>query len=119
MPRRVLTLEQQHVIQALVHDVGATIGLKDEAEFTAWLLAQGRDALEKSRSKTDLASFRDELVADFQQGVHDEFIDVSWPRCPRHPNHPMWLQDGAWWCTKDDVRIAKLGALPSRQTMGR
>ena len=106
-----LTTEELAVVEALVRDVAATVGVSDLATYTSWLIAETRDLLSRTTQKHDLLSFRDYVVDDFQQRMHDEVIDVSWPRCPRHPNHPMWLNDGAWWCTKDNVPIARLGEL--------
>ena len=46
-----------------------------------------------------------------QQYFHDCSIDTSWPRCPRHPQHPLWLHEESWCCERDDIVIAKLGEL--------
>jgi hypothetical protein len=108
-----LTRDELAVVEALVGDVAATVGVSDRAAYTSWLIAETLDLLSRTTEKHDLISFRDYVVEDFQQRMHDEFIDVSWPRCPRHPNHPMWLKDGAWWCTKENVPIAPLGELPA------
>lgn len=56
-------------------------------------------------------------VEDLQQFVHDNFVDTSWPPCPRHPNHPMWLAEGegggsVWRCLSDHAEVAPLGMLP-------
>lgn len=53
------------------------------------------------------------LVENMQQLLHDEFIDTTWPACPQHSRHPLWYEDGAWWCTQDGVRIAPLGEVPA------
>ena len=48
---------------------------------------------------------------DFQQQIHDEHIDTTWPACPRHPNHPLnysSLSD-AWCCPRDGAVISRLG----------
>lgn len=113
MNKQQLSGDERAVIEALVCDVVATIGLRDQIAFTNWLIGEALDALSRTAADYDLASFRNLVVDDFQQRMHDEFVDVSWPRCSRHPNHPMWLQDGSWWCTKDNVPIARLGKVPS------
>jgi hypothetical protein len=59
----------------------------------------------------DDASFVHWLVEDVQQYFHDTHVDTTWPACPLHPNHPLWLR-GEDWCCGDD-RIAKLGDLAS------
>lgn len=107
-----LNADQQAVVRALVRDVAGSVALRDASELTAYLEAEGRTALE-SGFVTDLPAFRQKLVDDLQQRLHDEFVDVSWPRCPRHPNHPLWLDGDSWWCTADNVQIARLGELGS------
>ena len=120
MSTRQLNENEMSVIRALVRDVGlATIALKDEVAFTDWLVGVAGEARRRTWSGDSLQAFEDYVVGDVQQRFHDEFIDVTWPRCPRHPNHPLWLQDGAWWCTKDNVRIPSLGELASSQAAGR
>lgn len=62
----------------------------------------------------ELADSEATLVEDVQQRFHDRFVDTTWPACPRHPAHPLWYAEGAWWCTQDRVMIARLGELPAR-----
>ena len=59
----------------------------------------------------DIADGDEKLIEDVQQVLHDEFVDTSWPRCPRHHRHPLWYRDGGWWCETDRVFIARLGNL--------
>lgn len=61
----------------------------------------------------DIESLSEKMVEDVQQSFMDTFIDMSWPACPRHPNHPMWFHDGAWPCDRDGVALAQLGELSS------
>jgi len=51
------------------------------------------------------------LVDEVQQYFHDTFVDTSWPRCPEHPNHPLWFGGGWWRCERTHRSIAKLGEL--------
>ena len=113
MKKKRLTTEERAVVEALGRDVAATVGVSDQAAYASWLISETLDLLSRTSLIYDLPSFREYVVDHFQQRMHDEFIDVSWPRCPRHPNHPMWLKDGAWWCTRDNVSIAPLGKLPA------
>lgn len=96
------------VVRALVRDVVATIALKDEAAFMAWLIEVAEQAKANTCAREGVEAFESYLVGDVQQHFHDEFVDVSWPRCPRHP---LWFEDGAWRCTKDNVSFGKLGEL--------
>jgi hypothetical protein len=103
------------VVAALVRDVASTIGVRDETELAQYLSKQGQHALEMSVGYVwGLDALTQRMADDLQQRIHDEFIDVSWPRCPRHPHHPLWLEDGSWRCTADNVAIAALGMLGRR-----
>ena len=108
-----LTAEQHAVVQALMRDVAATIGVRNADRLITYLAAEGQHALELQFVNT-LDDFRQRLVDDFQQRMHDQFVDVSWPRCPRHPNHPLWLANGVWRCLQDDAPIPELGSLGRR-----
>jgi len=61
----------------------------------------------------DLSDYHQRVVDDVQQSLHDSFIDTTWPRCPWHPNHPLWFSDGWWRCERAEKSVAPLGALPS------
>lgn len=55
--------------------------------------------------------FVEKVVEDVQQVFMDTFVDTTWPSCPRHPNHPLWFHDDAWYCDRDGVALAELGGL--------
>ena len=40
-----------------------------------------------------LASDAVTAAEELQQWLHDTFLDVSWPHCPDHGQHPLWLSD--------------------------
>jgi hypothetical protein len=113
-PIEISGADLQAVVLTLVHDVVSTIAVADQGEFIAYVRARGQQHIDLRNART-VAALTQQLVDEIQQQIHDEFIDVSWPRCPRHPHHPMWLQDGSWWCTKDHVAIAPLGTLPANK----
>jgi hypothetical protein len=96
------------VVDCLTRDVATTVG-----EARAALVRDAVRHLSGYMAVTD-AHFVDRLVEEVQQALHDEFVDITWPACPRHPNHPMWFKDGWWWCEKDEVRVVELGSLASR-----
>jgi hypothetical protein len=56
-------------------------------------------------------AYDDEVVGQVQQRLHDEFIDTTWPACPQHPNHPLWMSDGWWRCPSSGTAVAPLGQL--------
>jgi len=53
----------------------------------------------------------EKVVEDVQQRLQDEFIDTTWPACPRHSNHPLNYAEGAWRCSRDGAMVAPLGSL--------
>jgi hypothetical protein len=93
----------ERAVRLLRADIAATLGADFRFDFDQYLESSWSSA-------DDDESFLDWLVNDVQQFFHDNFIDTTWPACPRHPNHPLWLQAEEWWCCGDD-RIARLGEL--------
>ena len=61
----------------------------------------------------DVVEYQQRVIDDVQQRFHDEFVDTTWPTCPRHPNHPLWCSGGWWRCAKTGEAVAALGALPN------
>jgi hypothetical protein len=96
--------ERQEIVRLLAEDVAATLG---EAHRQA-VSDEIPNALEFTDTVEDFAR---RLVDGVQQFFHDTFADTTWPACPRHPNHPLWFRDGAWWCEADGVAVARLGEL--------
>lgn len=63
----------------------------------------------------DAVYFEQQVVDEVQQYLHDSFVDTSWPRCPEHPNHPLWYSGGWWQCERSGMRAAPLGGLGARR----
>ena len=61
----------------------------------------------------DRALYWEMVVEQVQEIFHDGFIHTTWPPCPRHHQHPLWLHGEYWMCEQDDVAVARLGELPS------
>ena len=112
----------------IAHDLTVTLGWD-----TGKAQARARDALGNrvgwlptrlAWDEVDPATQREildgvvvEAVEALQQRLHDTFVDTSWPPCPRHPNHPLWLVGGegggsVWCCPRDEAEIAPLGMPP-------
>lgn len=96
----------------LLRDVTTTLGsgrvTADEQRYLASRVEREWDARYERESAADHVR---RAVDNVQQVVHDEFIDTTWPACPRHVNHPLWFHDGWWTCELDGVAIARLGNL--------
>lgn len=55
------------------------------------------------------------LVEDIQQQIHDEHISTTWPTCPLHGTHPLWVHGGHWVCQRAGVSVAAVGQLVKSQ----
>lgn len=71
------------------------------------------DAEEGSTLEEAQQFYDRKVVDDFQQSVHDTFLDTTWPACPRHRNHPLWYGEDSqsWCCPRDGAALAPLGGL--------
>lgn len=103
-PDRVSEAEEQRAVQLIAADVAATLGSEHEDEIR-------RQAALVRTWWYDRPSYVARVAEGVQQYLHDCFIDITWPQCPRHPNHPLWLHDGMWQCERDGVAISPLGGL--------
>ena len=92
------------VIQRLRRDAQATLG-HDHAALIRVEAANARAFVD------DAEQYVAKVVGDVQQRFHDEFVETTWPRCPRHPQHPLWYHAGAWVCERDGIAVARLGEL--------
>jgi hypothetical protein len=55
-----------------------------------------------------------DVAEEVQQWLHDTFLDTTWPACPEHGSHPLWLEDEsepAWTCPATRRRFSALGQL--------
>jgi len=68
-------------------------------------------AAEVATFESEPRRFVEKVVEDVQQRLQDEFIDTTWPACPRHANHPLNYADGVWRCPRDGAMVAPLGSL--------
>ena len=56
--------------------------------------------------------FGAKLTDDVQQEIHDTFIDTTWPSCPDHGSHPLWLTEELMWtCQSTGRSVCRLGQL--------
>src|SRR5437867_11756440 len=75
-------------LDLLAADVASTLGWarKDAEAFIADTAAVIIEFLEDTAWRFDLR-----VIENVQQRIHDEFIDTSWPACPIHGLHPLWV----------------------------
>jgi hypothetical protein len=96
--------EEERIGSALIGDAQATLGSGHE-----WTIRNSASCVREWEGRSD-EDYEEAVVEDFQQYVHDAFVDTTWPACPRHPHHNLWWKD--WWtCFEDNFPVAKLGEL--------
>jgi len=100
--------DEQQLVSLLTQDMVSTIGPGFEY-FVVESAARHRLFID------DVLEYRQRVIDDVQQRFHDEFVDTTWPTCPRHPTHPLWFTGGWWRCAQTGEPIATLGALPSHK----
>lgn len=105
---------ETRAIALITHDVEATLGtrhkddIREQASLRRTIDAAGPDEYCVS------------VAEEVQQVFHDCYIDITWPRCPFHDRHPLWMHDGCWTCEELGARVAKLGELrATRDSAGR
>ena len=77
------------------------------ADRVAWVNVAAANAAEFVEDPLELVQ---KVVEVVQQRLQDEFVDTTWPACPRHPNHPLEYTTGVWSCPRGGV-VARLGEL--------
>lgn len=121
-------LDPDRTVRLLMKDAVSTLG--EEVRAAVYAVAasveqNARDQMqpveaseygeaEEGCSVEEAQRFYDrEVVDQFQQSVHDQHLDTTWPACPRHRNHPLWYAEDsqAWCCPHDGVPVAPLGGL--------
>jgi hypothetical protein len=109
-----------HAVALLSRDLTATLGLPSEtAETLARREAVAAAAImnEWDDDEVSWALFLARVVEETQQWLHDTFIETTWPRCPEHANHPLWLNDeesSGWACPATKRMLCPVGQLATR-----
>ena len=121
-------LEPERIVALLMRDAVSTLGESVRTEVLAVAASVERSArdqmqpveaseygeAEAGSSVEEAQHFYDrEVVDQFQQSVHDQHLDTTWPACPRHLNHPLWYgeESQSWCCPRDGVPVVPLGGL--------
>lgn len=97
-------------------DLTATLGFPTEtAEALAHREAVAAAEIMNEWDDDDVSwpLFLARVVENTQQWLHDTFLDTTWPRCPAHGNHPLWLDDRespGWACPSTNTTLCPVGA---------
>jgi hypothetical protein len=109
-------------LDLLVDDMVATSDIsRQRATDRVYRVAQARidylhsDDFEEPVSHT-VVQVAEDVQEDMIEGSGDLTRLAVWPRCPDHPNHPLWLlpelaPDAAWTCRTSGRVVAQLGGL--------
>lgn len=111
--------DEAHAISLLMHDVEATLGAGHENQIRRE--ASVRRKFFNRRDTIDVTSdeYLQKVAEEVQQFFHDCFVDITWPECPFHRRHPLWLHNGSWTCEQLHAPVARLGELrtiPGRES---
>ncbi len=93
-------------IQLLERDLAATLG----ARYVPWVRRRAQTV-----AVLHVVDRPQKLVDDIQDDVL-ELVQNVWPACPRHRNHPLWFEDGAWRCkaaSSIEIPLGELSAVES------
>lgn len=100
----------------VAHDLIATLGWDMEhADGVVRAEAESKARVDCWDENAEVA-FPFAVAEDTRQLLHDTFEDITWPRCPLHTRHPLWLESEenglpTWRCPTDGTGFGRLGAL--------
>jgi hypothetical protein len=100
----------------VAHDLWITIGWRPaKAEHFVRRAAWNQASLDVWGDDLEL-TFPLVVAEDVQQQLHDAFAHTTWPPCPMHHRHPLWLDPEesalpSWRCPADGATYGKLGSL--------
>jgi hypothetical protein len=127
---RALGTDFEAGLSLLVHDLTAT-GVMNQEQAERSVRLRAADHLRHS-TENGLSIYAEETAVWVTEAIQEDIIEglgrvrlVTWPACPDHPNHPMWLRsndeahassgepqtDPAWTCLTTKRAIAELGHL--------
>jgi len=119
-PRNQITSDDEaRVISALDNDVGVTLG-GDYAKFIRQEARWQRESVNgPNHVHVDAEDYERGVTEYVQQEFLDSHIDTTWPTCPFHARHPLWVHKRQWVCEELNVPVAPIGGLrATRNTDG-
>jgi hypothetical protein len=111
--------DEDRAVVLVRQDVEATIGRGQESAIRHE--ASMRRDFFNAPDVRDVSpdEYLEKVVEEIQQYLHDCFVDTTWPTCPFHARHPLWLRNGSWTCEQLNASVARLGELrASRDVAG-
>jgi hypothetical protein len=111
-PRSEITSDDEaRLISALDNDVGVTLG----DAYAKFIRQQARSQRESvngpNHVHVDAEDYEQRVAEYVQQEFLDSHIDTTWPTCPFHTRHPLWVHKRHWVCERLNVPVAPIGGL--------
>ena len=97
------------VLRPVVADLTATLG---------WSQEQAEEFVRENACSWESGVPRLVVLAENVQ-KHVHWLDTSWPACPEHRSHPLWLSrtlPAIWTCPSTGKTVCALGELASLAT---
>jgi hypothetical protein len=107
----IVSADEARAVALLGHDVGVTIGTGHENVIRSEASTRRAFFNEPDTIDVDSDRYVEKVVEEVQQYFHDCFVDTTWPECPLHRRHPLWMHDGNWVCEQSQIIVARLGEL--------
>ena len=108
---KITSAHELRVVALVLHDVQVTLGAGQEDAVKREAAMRREFFNDPGSISVNLAEYLTNVAEKVQQYFHDCFVDSTWPECPFHRRHPLWLHDGNWVCEQLHTRIARLGDL--------
>jgi hypothetical protein len=93
-------------VRLVRRDVESTLGPKFEDVVTR-IGARVRE----HNNHLDREDYIRTVAGAVQEEFHSTFLDTTWPACPHHRRHPLWLWGDIWVCGQLAEPVAALGNL--------
>jgi hypothetical protein len=112
--------DEARAVALLTQDVEVTIGVGHDDLIRGEASTRREFFNEPDTIDVDSNEYLEKVAEEIQEYFHDLYVDTTWPECPFHRRHPLWLHDGNWTCEQLRVPVARLGELrASRDSAGR
>jgi hypothetical protein len=108
---RITSEDEARAVALITHDVEATLGSGQESVIRDEASTHRAFFNEPDTIELNADEYLEKVAEEVQQYFHDCFVDITWPACPFHRRHPLWLHDGAWVCEQLHAPVAPLGEL--------
>ena len=111
-PRNNITAEDEaRVVAYLDNDVGRTLGGRYAQSIRQEAAWQRQCANSPDFVHIDPEDYERRVTETVQQEFMDLHIDTTWPTCPFHGRHPLWVHNRQWVCEQLGVAVAPVGGL--------